>query len=87
MDVTDLEKMGLEKEILEIMVSEFPHLHEEISRLYDESNSFIEICEDYALCLNTIKKAKNMGETIPDEDLIELRMVLLDLKEELLSRI
>jgi uncharacterized protein YdcH (DUF465 family) len=87
MDVTDLEKMDNEKEILGIIVSEFPHLHEEISRLYDESSSFIEICEDYVLCLNAIEKARNMGETVPDEDLIELRMVLLDLKEELLSRI
>jgi uncharacterized protein YdcH (DUF465 family) len=78
--------MDREKEILEIIVSEFPHLHEEISILYDESSSFIEICEDYVLCLNAIKKAKNMGETVPDEDLIQLRMVLLDLKEELLSR-
>lgn len=75
------------KEILGIIVSEFPHLHEDISRLYDQSSSFIEICEDYVLCLNAIKKARNMGETVPDEDLIALRMALLDLKEELLSRI
>jgi len=79
--------MDREKKILGIIVSEFPHLHKEISRLYDESSSFIEICEDYVLCLNAIKKARNMGETVLDEDLIELRMVLLDLKEELLSRI
>ena len=76
-----------EEEIQETIMKEFPHLKEKISELFYLSTSFIEICEDYALCLKTIHKAESMKEKLTEEDLYELRVVLLELKEELLSKI
>jgi uncharacterized protein YdcH (DUF465 family) len=79
--------MASEEETLKAIVQEFPHLKYKISELFDVSSTFIELCEDYVLCLTTIKKAESMKEKVTEEDLTELRTVLLELKEELLSRI
>lgn len=76
----------MEKEVLEIIVTEFPQLNDQISELFYESTSFIELCEDYALCLNSIKKLESVKRTVEEKELIDLRMVLLNLKEEILSR-
>lgn len=79
--------MASEEETLKAIVQEFPHLKDKISELFDVSTTFIELCEDYVLCLITIKKAESMNEKVAKEELTELRTVLLELKEELLSRI
>ncbi len=79
--------MDSDEETLKAIVKEFPHQKDKISELFDVSSTFMELCEDYVLCLITIKKAESLKEKFKEEDLIELRTVLLELKEELLSRI
>ena len=79
--------MVSEVEIQETIFNEFPHLKEKISELLYMSTSFIEICEDYVLCLKTIHKAESKKEKLREEDLYELRNVLLELREELLSKL
>jgi uncharacterized protein YdcH (DUF465 family) len=79
--------MASENKILETILEEFPHLNERITELFDVSSSFIEICEDYVLCLNYIKKAESMKEMVGDDELFELRSAFFELKEELLSKI
>ena len=89
MDCTEQDQTGrlAEDEILEIILSEFPLLNNEIAELYHESSSFLEICEDYALCLNSIKNFETSKDRPMEKELAELKSALSDLKEEILSMI
>ena len=74
-------------EVLKIILLEFPRLRKEIAELYIESSSFLEICEDYVLCLNSIKNFESGNSKAREKELDELNLVLSDLKEEILSMI
>ena len=71
-------------ETLDLILHEFPDLEGKIVELYHESSNFIEICEDYALCLNSILHVKSMKEAGYEEKLGPLQGALSDLKEELI---
>ena len=79
--------MKSDKDILNTIISEFPHQRKEISILYFQSSSFIEICEDYFLCLNSIKKIEAIEKSANNKKLNDLKLALIQLKEELLSKI
>ena len=79
--------MTSEDKILDVIISEFPHRNREISELFEASSSFIEICEDYVLCMDSIKHAESLDSEVREQELIELRIALMDLKEELLSKL
>ena len=70
---------------LNLILLEFPDLEGKIIELYHESSNFIEICEDYALCLNSIYGLRSMKEVAYADELSSLQVALSDLKEELIS--
>jgi uncharacterized protein YdcH (DUF465 family) len=74
-------------EVLGRILSEFPQQNEKIFKLYEQSSSFIEICEDYVLCLDAISKLENLEDMVRVDEVIELRKALKELKEELLTRL
>ena len=74
-------------EILKVIVSEFPGLNRKISALYQESSSFLEICEDYVLCLRSINNLAAKNYPGDEEELNELKEAMKELREELLGRI
>lgn len=80
-------KMENETEILEQVLSEFPNKKKEISTLYLQSSSFIEICEDYVVCRNSIQQLEVEEDSINNKNLHHLKLALAELKEELLSKI
>jgi uncharacterized protein YdcH (DUF465 family) len=79
--------MKNEIHILNLVVTEFPQKKKEITALYFQSTSFLEICEDYVMCKNSIKKIEANGKSANDKNLNDLKIAFSDLKEELLSRI
>ena len=79
--------MKNETYILDLVVSEFPKKKKEITALYFKSTSFLEICEDYVMCKNSIKKIEGNDKSANDKNLNDLKLAFSDLKEELLSRI
>lgn len=79
--------MKNETDILNLVVSEFPKKKKEITALYFQSTSFIEICEDYILCQNSIRKIEANDNSAINKNLMELKLALSELKEELLLRI
>jgi hypothetical protein len=79
--------MPEENNILDMIISEFPNRKKEITILFDESSIFIEICQDYVLCLESIHRLKLKKEPFMKKEISELEWALGELKEELLSRI
>ena len=79
--------MKNETYILDLVVSEFPQKKKEITALYFQSTSFLEICEDYVMCKNSIKKIEENDKSANDKNLNDLKLAFSELKEELLSRI
>jgi hypothetical protein len=73
--------------ILETITSAFPQHKSNIIALYNESQSFIEVCEDYVLCLESIQKLESGNSVNKDQEINDLRSAIVDLEEELLSRI
>lgn len=74
-------------EILNLIVAEFPQQRKKITELFNESSNFIEICEDYVICLDSLKKLENNKDQKRERELSELKWALSELKQELLSRI
>lgn len=79
--------MSDENKILNLVVSDFPSLKREITSIFCESSSFIEICEDYALCKNSIEQFKLKHNPKFEKELRVLESVLTELKTELLSKL
>jgi uncharacterized protein YdcH (DUF465 family) len=79
--------MKNETDILNLVVSEFPQKKKEITALYFQSTGFLEICEDYVMCKNSIKKFEANDNSANDKNLNDLKLAFSELKEELLSRI
>ena len=73
--------------LLNTIVLEFPENKNEITMLYENSVDFIEICEDYMVCMNSIHELKKMEKTTNLKKLNDLKVVSLELREELLSMI
>ena len=69
---------------LDLILHEFPDQEKEIIELYQESSNFIEMCEDYVLCLNSIHRVMSLKETGYLEELKSMQNALSDLKEELI---
>lgn len=72
---------------LDLLVPEFPGMERKIVRRYHESNSFLEICEDYALCLKSLQRLEAKKYPGFEKELTPLTEALSDLKEELLSNL
>ena len=73
--------------ILETITSAFPQHSNNIIALYNESQSFIEVCEDYVLCLEAIQKLESDNNLKKSQKINDLKSAKIDLEEELLSRI
>ena len=74
-------------DLLDMIILEFPENKKEITRLYKNCIDFIEICEDYMVCMNSIQELKKMKKTTNVQKLTDLETVSLELREELLSMI
>ena len=75
-----------ENKILEIILSDFPNCKKEIEILFDESSNFIEICEDYILCKNSIEDMEAQNNKNLEKEIYDLRLLLSEIKMELLSK-
>ena len=76
--------MTVENNILHTVVEKFPDHAQEIKSLFTESDVFREICEDYVLCFNSIRKIESTSIK-RDEYLKEFKIALEELENELLS--
>lgn len=79
--------MGHNDEILDSLTSEFPMEIEKITGLFYESTNFTEICEDYVLCIEYIKKLEAMNDSSKDPIISDLKLIMEELKLELKSKI
>ncbi len=73
--------------ILHAVVLEFPQFENNITAMYSENNGFMEICEDYVICQEAIKKLELMNDPKKEKEIIDLKNALTELREELLSQI
>ena len=73
--------------LLDRILLEFPENKREITTLFNKSVDFIEVCEDYIVCMNSIHELKKMGNIANEKRIIELDAVFIELREELLSMI
>jgi len=76
-----------ETNILNLILSEFPHKKKEITALYYQSSSFIELCEDYVLCKIAVKKNETDQIGQNNQKLSDLKLALAELYDELLASI
>jgi hypothetical protein len=72
---------------LRTIVAEFPIHEREITLNYYKSKNFIETCEDYVLCLEALKRLGSSKDSKNEKEINDLRLVMTDLKEDLLSTI
>ena len=54
---------------------------------YNESSNFLEVCEDYVLCLESIKKLELTNNLKKEKEISDLKLVMTELKKELFSKI
>ena len=73
--------------ILDIIILEFPQFKKRITPLYNESSNFLEVCEDYVLCLESIKKLELTNNLKKEKEISDLKLVMTELKKELFSKI
>ena len=73
--------------LLDRVVLEFPENKKEITILFNKSIDFIEVCEDYIFCLNSIHELKKTANIKDEKRINELQTVSVELREELLSMI
>jgi len=86
--IKDQTKNNLESEnTLRIIISEFPQYHKNITEIFYESTNFIEICEDYVLCLEFIRNLESQQGVEKEKEILALKKLIAELKEELLSKI
>ena len=69
------------------VIAKFPSMEIEIIKLYEESDTFREICEDYALCLHAIAKIESKDPSIKYENLEDYESALEELETELRSKL
>ena len=74
-------------DILEKIIMEFPQKKKEITLMYTRSSDFIDICEDYIVCLDSINVLKQTKNKSNEKSINELQAVFLELREELMSMI
>jgi len=78
--------MAVENNILHAVLEKFPDHAQEIKSLFIQCEEFREICEDYILCLNSVKKIES-EDVKKDEYLKEFKTALEELELELLSNL
>ena len=72
--------------ILNLICNRFPDYREFIKELYDESESFRLLCEDYYDCRVMLDKSARMSYK-PNSLQKEYQILLKEIEEELLERI
>lgn len=66
-------------------MEKFPDLATLIEMEFMKSESFREICEDYVICLNSIRKMESSDPEKKAEYLQEFREALYELEKEMIS--
>jgi len=79
--------MSRKKPVLATIVEEFPSMKNEITHLFAESTGFIEICEDYVLCKESVIKLESLEDASVCKEINDLKTLLTELRIELLSRV
>jgi hypothetical protein len=76
--------MEAQNTVLHAVIQRFPNQTQEIIRLFVEDDSFREICEDYVICANALKK---MGKSPAERNhmLEDYQSTLGELEGELLE--
>ena len=78
----NMDAMTDENQVLKDVIKKFPDQHRIIGKLFHENEVFREICEDYALCLYSIKRMQSK-ESKKDENLNEFTSALNEIEKEL----
>ena len=73
--------------LLDRIVLEFPEHKREIAALYNKSTDFIEVCEDYMVCINSIKELKKTPNLKDLKRMNDLEAASVELKDELIAMI
>jgi hypothetical protein len=79
--------MQAAENILETITNEFPQHERTLIALFNNSISFIEVCEDYVQCMEAIKKLDTTNKLNKEKEINDLKFLLTELGEEILSRI
>jgi uncharacterized protein YdcH (DUF465 family) len=82
----NITNMSQEDEVLQVTLEAFPHLTREISSLFVESSIFMEICEDYVICSNSIREME-LNNRASELEIHSLKNSLKELEQELISKI
>lgn len=77
--------MTITENTLKTIIAEFPMHEREITLNYYKSKNFIETCEDYVLCLEALQRFGSSKDLKNEREINDLRLVMFELKEELLS--
>ena len=59
--------------ILHTVVLEFPNYENKITELYNQNNGFMEVCEDYVLCQEAIRKLELMNDPKKEKEIVDLK--------------
>jgi hypothetical protein len=78
--------MQPQNEVVRAVIRRFPDHTQDIISLFVENESFREICEDFVMCLNAIKK---MGKSPEERNrmLEDYQSALVELEGELLEHL
>jgi hypothetical protein len=74
-------------DLLDKIVLEFPEYRREIATLFNKSIDFIEVCEDYMVCMNSISQLQKTPHLKDKKRMNDLVAASIELREELLSMI
>lgn len=79
--------MKNEVQILELVIAHFDKRAEEIIVLFERSTDFMEVCQDYIFCKKAIEQLEIEKGTKKAKELESLKSELIELKNELLSKL
>lgn len=79
--------MASKNRVLNIVLKKFPESHQLISDLFNQSDFFRSICEDYASCVQVIKTLESSNRMSNKGYLEEYEELLQDLEKELILKL
>jgi len=79
--------MASKKKVLNAVIKKFPESHHLILELFHQSDFFRSICEDYAVCFETIKRLESSKQMIKKGYKKEYTILLEELEKELFKKL
>jgi uncharacterized protein YdcH (DUF465 family) len=79
--------MTADSHVLEMLILEFPEFRTRITELYNSSSNFLEVCDDYVFGTESIKRLEATHDRKKEKEIVELKQVMEELREELFSQL